>query len=72
MRIANARELVSLAKEMGYSSAEVRQLVRWVDGKQLQLIPLIEQAKITGVQVLTEKAPSNRGQMHEDTSPYDK
>jgi hypothetical protein len=43
---------VGLAKEIGYTNVEVRQLVRWVDGKQAKLLPLIEQGKIQGVQVL--------------------
>lgn len=61
-RIEIAREYVNVAKEMGYNIAEVRQLVRWVDSKQSQVIPLIEQTKITGVQVLN--TPSTSGDTH--------
>jgi hypothetical protein len=46
---------VGLAKQIGYSSVEVRQLVHWVDEKQVKLLSLIEQGKIHSVQVLTEK-----------------
>jgi hypothetical protein len=57
LRIENARELVGLAKDCGYSQAEIRQMVHWVDGRQAKLLPLIEQGKIRDVRLLSgEKA----------------
>jgi hypothetical protein len=53
LRIENARELVSLAKDCGYSQAEIRQMVHWVDGRQAKLLPLAEQGMIRNVRLLS-------------------
>jgi hypothetical protein len=53
LRIENARELVGLAKDCGYSPAEIRQLVHWVDGRQAKLLPFAEQDKIRGAHLLS-------------------
>jgi hypothetical protein len=53
LRIENARELVGLARDCGYSQAEIRQMVHWVDGRQAKLLPLAEQGKIRNVRLLS-------------------
>jgi hypothetical protein len=45
-RLENAKNLVELAKECGYSKADMRKLVQWVDSRQNNLITLIENGKI--------------------------
>ena len=53
-RIENAKSLVELARNCGYTRAEVRKLVAWVDSRQALLVPLIETRKITDVRLLNE------------------
>jgi hypothetical protein len=53
LRIENARELVDLAKDCGYSQVEIRQMVHWVDGRQAKLLPLAEHGKIRGAHLLS-------------------
>ena len=55
MRIENIRNFASVAKDIGYTSAEMRLIVRAFFDKQAPLIPLIEEGKIHGVRVLTEE-----------------
>jgi hypothetical protein len=53
-RIENAKSFVELARTCGYTKADVRKLVSWVDGRQALLVPLIDSGKITNVQLLSE------------------
>src|ERR1043165_855960 len=46
LRIENARKYVQLAKEMGYTDAEIRGMIRFVDDRQETLVKLIEDGKI--------------------------
>jgi hypothetical protein len=55
LRIQNAREFISLAKELGYSEQEIRQLVLWVDQRQQRLGSLIRDGLIIGVEVLPDE-----------------
>lgn len=59
LRIQNAREFVSLARECGFDEPQIRELVHLVDGKQEPLIRLIESGKLQRVQMLDE---SNSGE----------
>lgn len=49
MRIENAKQFVALARDLGYSETEARQVTLAVDRRQETLIQLIDQRKITGV-----------------------
>jgi len=51
IRLENARILVALARELGYSEAELRRLILYVDGKQGTLVSLIQQRKLVGVSI---------------------
>lgn len=53
-RIENAKSFVDLARKCGYTKAEVRKLVAWVDSRQALLVPLIEARKITDVRLLDD------------------
>jgi len=55
LRIENAREFVQLAKDCGYTEAETRRLLNWVDEKQETYIILIENGKLRKVHFLEEK-----------------
>jgi hypothetical protein len=48
-RLKNARDYLALAKEAGYSEAEIRQMVLWSDKRQVTLVALAEQGKLVGV-----------------------
>jgi hypothetical protein len=54
-KIEIARDYVSLGKDLGYTEAEMRPILHWVNGKQSTLLPLIEQGKIRSVKILTEE-----------------
>ena len=49
LRIENARQFVALAKEIGYSDLEIRQLAGTVDQRQGLLLPLVNQRKLVTV-----------------------
>lgn len=55
LRIENARNLVGLAKDIGYTETEIRQMINWVDDKQQSLLELIENGKIRRVLLLSEQ-----------------
>ncbi len=55
-RLENAKSFVELAKECGYSKADMRKLVQWVDSRQNVLIPLIERGKIRNAKLLRENS----------------
>ncbi|MBT9137328.1 MAG: hypothetical protein DDT34_02418 [Firmicutes bacterium] len=48
-RLKNAREYLALAKEVGCSEPEIRQMVLWSDKRQVTLVNLAEQGKLIGV-----------------------
>jgi hypothetical protein len=52
IRLENARNLVALGRDLGYSESDLRRLVLYVDGKQGTLVPLIEQRKLAGALIL--------------------
>jgi hypothetical protein len=54
LRIQNARDFVSLAKECGFEESEVRRLVYLVDEKQTSLVRLVGEGKIQKVLMLDE------------------
>jgi len=49
IRLENARNLVALGRDLGYTEMDLRLLVADVDRKQEPLIRLIEQQKLRGV-----------------------
>jgi hypothetical protein len=49
IRVENARSFVALAREVGYSDSEFRQIVALVDGRQEPLARLIEHQKLRSV-----------------------
>jgi uncharacterized membrane-anchored protein YhcB (DUF1043 family) len=54
-RIENVRQFVSVARELGYTNADMRPIIRTISDKQAKLLPLIEQGKISGVRVMTQE-----------------
>jgi len=52
VRIENARSFVALARDLGYTDSELRQLVARVDEKQETLVRFIEQQKLRTVSIL--------------------
>lgn len=55
LRIQNARNLVALGRDLGYSETEMRTLFRHVDEKQDLVFGLITQRKIKGVSIQDEE-----------------
>ncbi len=53
-RLDNARKFIDLARDCGYTKAEIRKLVRWTDARQGDLIPLIMAGKIRDTKLLDE------------------
>ena len=51
MRIENARSMVALTKELGYSKKEIQNMVRWVDTRQKNLFHLASEGKLVEVSV---------------------
>jgi hypothetical protein len=54
LRIQNARNFVSLAKDVGVSDGELRRLVGFVDEKQEALVRLVVEGKIQSATILDE------------------
>jgi hypothetical protein len=57
-RLKNAREYIQLAKELGYSEAEMRKMISWTDKRQLVLVGLAQDGKLIGVD-----KPSNKDEL---------
>lgn len=55
MRIENARSMVALAKEIGYSEKEIQGMARWVDARQRNILDLVSEGKL--LQVSTPENP---------------
>lgn len=55
-RLENAKNLVELAKDCGYSKADMRKLVQWADSRQNGLITLIHNGKIRNANLLRENS----------------
>lgn len=68
-RIENARALVGLAQDLGYSNVKIREMVGWVDDRQAKVLPLVVQGKIRAVRLL-DKGPVERENIH-DQLRYD-
>ena len=51
MRIENARSMVALTKELGYSKKEIQNMVRWVDTRQKNIFHLASEGKLVNVTV---------------------
>ncbi len=60
MRIQNARSFVALGRELGFSEAEIRNLVAHVDEKQETLTKLVDQKKLTGVSLVGDGQSSTQ------------
>jgi hypothetical protein len=53
MRIENAKQFVSLAKECGHTEAELRRMTRWVDDRQETIIVLVQSGMIQSAHILS-------------------
>lgn len=53
--LENVRAYVSVARELGYTNTDMRLIVSSISDRQAKLIPLIQQGKIRGVQVLNSR-----------------
>jgi len=51
-RIENARAVVTLARDLGYSETEIRETVDWVDRRQVALSRLVGEGKILAIETL--------------------
>lgn len=51
MRIENAREFVSLARDCGYTEPQIRELIDWTNRKQQGLIRLVNEGKIQSAEM---------------------
>jgi len=60
IRIENAKQFVALAKDCGYSEAELRRITRWVDDRQETIIVLVQSGKIQTVNMLDDMSSQNR------------
>jgi hypothetical protein len=58
-RLKNAREYIQIAKELGYTEPELRQMITWTDKRQIVLIDLARQQKLIGVDKPSSKDNSN-------------
>lgn len=52
LRLTNAREFVSLAKELGYTDGELQAIVNWVDERQQTVVDLAGSGKLIGAKLL--------------------
>ena len=59
LRIENAQRFVHLAKECGYSDAEIRPLIHWVDDRQETFLRLAQAEKLKSVEMLPK--PHEKG-----------
>jgi len=57
LRIQNVGRFISLAEKCGYGPQDVRQLIRFVDGKQDTLLDLVQQSKLREA-VILERNPN--------------
>ena len=53
MRSENARQFVAHAGELGYSTEELENIVRFVDAKQAALVDIVEKHKLVAATVVT-------------------
>ena len=56
MRIENAKRFVALAKDCGYTEAELRRMTRWVDDRQETIIILVQSGKIQSAHMLDDNS----------------
>ncbi len=54
IRIENALKFVQLAKDLGYTGSELRELINWVDERQETFIQLADKRKIREVSLMSD------------------
>jgi hypothetical protein len=69
MRIENARSMVALTKELGYSTKQIQGMVRWVDTRQKDLFHLASQRKLLQVSV-GEETGDQESKPEPDLGPF--